>query len=637
MQTFIQLIRKKLSRFLGETSSSMRETSGSSEDCFSKSALSSFLPYEVFDEENGIFINKKSIGFAIEMLPLVGSDHAAQKNINSIFEEILEEGESIQCLLWTDHRIDSLLDFWEQPREKMGGIYAKIAHKRVETFRNHNQFFPSLYRFVFSYTIPFDGDIQSNIHLIEKMKIKKEKCLRILRSISCSARAWKPIDLLDVVGGMVNFSSSTESFASQWNPFQSLASQIPRGLSLEIRDGQILASDQQEKKVFKSYRAVDFPNYWSFSQMHNLIGDVERDSYRLLCPFYIHFAVHCPKQSLAEQKFKVREKFVEKQGKSSFFLKMVPQLSDELNEIQFARKELYEGARFVWTNFSVGIWSKPEAMIQSEEILKGIYRNNRFTLVENQAFPLAAFLSALPLTLAEHVKGLKNLNLFRTTINRECGSFVPLQGEWYGTLKSPGVLLAGRRGQLMNWNAFDNEQGNYNVTVIGRSGSGKSVFMQELIFNGLGTGAKVFVLDVGRSFDKLCHTLDGQLIEFSKASKICLNPFSRFPLNNPTELNDCVVLLKSIIANMADPVHGMNSEQNSLIEEAIKEAWKVKASEASISDVANWLKEHKDPEARSIGRMLFPYTSNGVFGYYFEGKNNVNFNNPFVLLELEET
>ena len=234
------------------------------------------------------------------------------------------------------------------------------------------------------------------------------------------------------------------------------------------------------------------------------------------------------------------------------------------------------------------------------------------------------------------LKDLKILTLFRTTINRECGSFVPLQGEWYGTLKSPGVLLAGRRGQLMNWNAFDNEQGNYNVTVIGRSGSGKSVFMQELIFNGLGTGAKVFVLDVGRSFDKLCHTLDGQLIEFSKASKICLNPFSRFPLNNAMELNDCVVLLKSIIANMADPVHGMNSEQNSLIEEAIKEAWKVKASEASISDVANWLKEHKDPEARSIGRMLFPYTSNGVFGHYFEGKNNVNFNNPFVLLELEE-
>jgi conjugal transfer ATP-binding protein TraC len=125
-------------------------------------------------------------------------------------------------------------------------------------------------------------------------------------------------------------------------------------------------------------------------------------------------------------------------------------------------------------------------------------------------------------------------------------------------------------------------------------------------------------------------------MEFSRQSTICLNPFSKFPLNNTDELNDCIILLKSIIANMADPVNGMNSEQNSLIEEAIKEIWKTKQSEASITDVANWLKQHEDQQARSIGRMLFPYTINGVFGHYFTGKNNVDFNNPFVLIELEE-
>jgi conjugal transfer ATP-binding protein TraC len=637
MRALLQTLGQKIASLLGDKDNSFSEKDSqrSSDDCFSGNPLSAYLPYEVFDEESGIFINKKSLGFAIEMLPLVGSDNAAQKNINSIFDEILEEGESIQCLLWTDHRIDSLLDFWEEPRKKMGGIYAKIADKRVETFRNHNQFFPSLFRFVMSYTLPFDGDIQSNVHLIEKLKVKKEKCLRILRSLARSARVWKPIDLLDVVGGMINFSSDTKPITPRWNPLQSLATQIPRGSSLEVRDGKLI-SNHQPKLAFKSFRAVDFPDFWSLTQMQHLIGDVERDSFRLLCPFYLHFAVHCPNQSIAEQKFKVREKFVEKQGQSSMFLKMIPQLADELKEIQYARKEIYQGARYVWTNISVGIWSKPEAIVQSEEILKGIFRNNRFTLVDNQAFPLAAFLSALPLSLTEYVKGLKTLNFFRTTLNRECGNFVPLQGEWYGTLKSPGVLLAGRRGQLMNWNAFDNEHGNYNIAVVGRSGSGKSVFMQELIFNGLGTGAKVFVLDVGRSFDKLCHTLDGQFIEFSRQSTICLNPFSKFPLNNAAELNDCIILLKSIIANMADPTNGMNSEQNSLIEEAIKEVWKAKHSEASITDVANWLKQHEDQQARSIGRMLFPYTREGVFGHYFTGKNNVDFTNPFVLIELEE-
>lgn len=569
------------------------------------------------------------------MLPLVGSDHAAQKNIQSLFDEVLEEGESIQCLLWTDHRIDPFLNFWEEPRKQKGGIFAKIAHQRVKTFRHHKQFFPSLFRFVLSYTVPFKGDLQTNAPLIQKMKAKKEKCLRILRALSRSARVWKPIDLMDVVGGMCQFSFSTEAVTPLWNPYQSLASQIPRGTSLEIQEGQLKAN-RPSPLAFKSFRVVDFPEFWSLSQMQHLIGDVERDSFRLLCPFYLHWAVHCPSQQLAEQKFKVREKFVEKQGQSSMFLKMVPQLADELKEIQYARKEIYQGARYVWTNLSVGIWSSPDNLVHSEEILKGIFRNNRFTLVENQAFPLAAFLSALPLSLAESVKGLKNLNFFRTTLNRECGNYVPLQGEWYGTLKSSGILLAGRRGQLMNWNPFDNDHGNYNITVVGRSGSGKSVFMQELIFNGLGTGAKVFVLDVGRSFDKLCQALEGQMIEFSRQSTICLNPFTKFPLNNVNELNDCIILLKSIIANMADSINGMSSEQMSLIEESIKEVWKLKGCEASLTDVANWLKQHEDVQARKIGRMLFPYTIDGVFGHYFEGKNNVDFTNPFVLIELEE-
>ena len=637
MQTLLKKIGKKISSLLGDDPNSFDGVYNqkATEACFSATPLSTFLPYDLFDEESGIFINKKSLGFAIEMLPLVGSDAVTQKNINSLFDEIIDEGESIQCLLWTDRRIDPFLNFWEESRKSKGGVYEKIARKRVESIRNHTQFFPSLFRFVLSYTVPFEGDIQSNDSLIQKLKIKKEKCLRVLRSLAPSARVWKPSDLLDVVGGMINFSLDTHVNLSKWNPLQSLATQIPKGSSLEIQEGRLIAN-QSPKVAFKSFRAVDFPDFWSLIQMQHLIGDPERDNFRLLCPFYIHFCVHCPNQASAEQKFKVREKFVEKQGQSSMFLKMIPQLSDELKEIQYARKEVHQGARYVWTNLSVGIWSQPEGMVQLEEILKAIFRNNHFTLVENEAFPLAALLSALPMSLTEYINGLKSLNFFRTTLNRECGNFVPIQGEWYGTLKSSGILLAGKRGQLTNINVFDNETGNYNTAVIGRSGSGKSVLMQELIFTGLGTGGKVFVLDVGRSFDKLCHVLEGQFIEFSRQSMICLNPFTKFPLNNEVELNDCIILLKTILANMADPVNGVSSEQSSLIEEAIKEVWKSQGTKASITCVANWLKQHEEESSRSIGRMLFPYTKDGVYGRYFEGENNVNFSNPFVAIELEE-
>lgn len=639
MLNLLNKIGKKVTNLLGDSPSDHNEEVGvnqkQTDQIFSGQPISSFLPYEIYDEEHGLFINKNSVGFAIEMLPLVGSNSAAQKDINNIFDELIEEGESIQCLLWADNRIDSLLDFWEKPRKNMGGIYAKIASKRVESFKNPTDFSPCLFRFVFSYTVPFKGKIGDNLRLLQKMQIKQEKCLRIFKSSARSARTWKAADLLEFVSGIVNFSSDTKSAIPSWNPYQSLASQIPRGGSVSIQD-DLLTWNNHSTVAFKSYRAVDFPDFWSLLEMQHLIGDIERDSYRLLTPFYLHYGVHCPSQSSVEQKLKVREKLVEKQGQSSTLVRIIPELGKELKEIQYARKETHQGARYVLTNFSAGIWSKPEDIIQTEQTLKGIFRNNNFTLVENTKVHLPCFFSILPMTLAEYTKGLQNLKLFRTTLTTECGNFVPLQGEWYGTLKSPGTLLIGRRGQLMNWNPFDNDKGNYNVAVIGRSGGGKSVFMQELIFNGLGTGSKVFVLDVGRSFDKLCLTLEGQMIEFSRQSTICLNPFSNVPINNVEEQVDCIIMLKSVIGNMADPIHGMNSEQNSRIEQAIVEVWKEKQNEATITDVANWLKNQEDNLAYSIGTMLFPYTVSGVFGKYFEGKSNVNFNNPFVLIELEE-
>ncbi|KJV72933.1 conjugal transfer protein TraC [Orientia tsutsugamushi] len=68
------------------------------------------------------------------------------------------------------------------------------------------------------------------------------------------------------------------------------------------------------------------------------------------------------------------------------------------------------------------------------------------------------------------------------------------------------MLLAGRRGQIMYWSPFGgallpalNKHGvapneNFNLCIAGVPGSGKSVFMQELMLSVLGVGGKVFFL-----------------------------------------------------------------------------------------------------------------------------------------------
>ena len=63
----------------------------------------------------------------------------------------------------------------------------------------------------------------------------------------------------------------------------------------------------------------------------------------------------------------------------------------------------------------------------------------------------------------------------------------------------PHMLLVGRRGQPFFWSPFENGAGNHNVTIMGKSGSGKSVLLQELCAALCGAGAKVVVIDSFKS------------------------------------------------------------------------------------------------------------------------------------------
>ena len=187
----------------------------------------------------------------------------------------------------------------------------------------------------------------------------------------------------------------------------------------------------------------------------------------------------------------------------------------------------------------------------------------------------------------------------------------------------------------MNWCPFDNKAGNYNVVICGRSGSGKSVFMQDHLLSSLRMGAKVFILDVGRSYEKLAHCLDAQQIEFSGEFDLCLNPFTKVPPSGDEQMA-FFSILKTIIGRMAAPTTKISDLQAAWIEKAIRVAWDSKKNKATISDVASWLFNEDDETAKGLGVMLEPFTKQGIYARYFEGENNVDFTNRMVLIELEE-
>lgn len=144
------------------------------------------------------------------------------------------------------------------------------------------------------------------------------------------------------------------------------------------------------------------------------------------------------------------------------------------------------------------------------------------------------------------------------------------------------------------------------------------------------------MLDVDRSFEKTVKLLEGEFIEFTTQSSICINPFSSLPIDNPLEAEDALVMLKPIVSLMAAPREGTSDLENAFIEQALKAAWDDKKRDASITDVANHLNNHSDLIAKTLGKKLIPYTEDGMYGRFFTGPATVDLSKPMVVIELEE-
>ena len=233
------------------------------------------------------------------------------------------------------------------------------------------------------------------------------------------------------------------------------------------------------------------------------------------------------------------------------------------------------------------------------------------------------------------------------TISGEAQSLLPIIGEWKGDLRSPGSLLTNRRGQLIHWSPFGpvlvpsdvfiDPNENFNLCIVGVPGSGKSVFMQEIMLSTLGVGGKVFVLDYGKSFKRMCQVLGGNYIEFDLKNPISLNPFSGVSEKEKDfeAREDSLAGVDAILATMAAPKHGTSDLQSSMLQKALRSVWEEKKSKAEITDIANWLLARSESYCQDLGNMLFPFTREGIYGKFFTGPATISLDHKIVVIETD--
>lgn len=69
-----------------------------------------------------------------------------------------------------------------------------------------------------------------------------------------------------------------------------------------------------------------------------------------------------------------------------------------------------------------------------------------------------------------------------------------------------------------------NKRNNSNMTVVGKSGSGKSTFLKKLIRANYARGTKIIIIDPEREYKELCENLDGNWVDCGSGTSGIINP-----------------------------------------------------------------------------------------------------------------
>lgn len=167
--------------------------------------------------------------------------------------------------------------------------------------------------------------------------------------------------------------------------------------------------------------------------------------------------------------------------------------------------------------------------------------------------------------------------------------------------------------------------------------------MNEIVSAYRGVGARVWVIDVGRSYQNLIRLQNGTFLEFTAQTNMCINPFSWVGVDDELDFKAEMRLLKPMIGRMASPNEPLSEYQYSLIAEAITGVWKDYGQDTNPTLIQQYLLEKIKNESGGIERVAFelgkqlqPFTKDGIYGNYFNGRANISLDADMVGLELEE-
>ncbi len=623
-----------------------------------------YLPYDSYDAETGLFLNRDSTGFVLMGAPAAGAALSDQDKLDKFFSQTgnLPEGSSMQFLLVASPRIQERLSSWKSYR--VHPLYKDLSQRRFE-YLKQRAFDPRYplrdFRLFVSYTVP--GVITNPVERENLVQIRKT----LQGSLEKIGLFLNPIDdkqLVREVGNIVNHEEVTEPDGCWWSDYEELSKLIPApDLAGRVsKDGFYLKGDKYLAHTFLPRLT---PKVWALAHMDKLFGDILDGSETIPCPFLLHYGFTVLQNQGVQRKRAYSKRGTLENSLKTRMGKWQPNLEEDYEEAREIVAELQKGERVVEAGLSLTVLCPPQDFARIQNTVESIWNTYGWSTKSATYGHLNFFLSSLPMTWTTGQRkkwtplgrktqaigagtDLAALGFTRKTITKESQNILPVIAEWTGQ-GAPGIPLQGRRGQLAFWTPFDgmflpgiklyDTEGDYNFCVTGVPGSGKSFLCNEIMTNTIAVGGKAFVLDKGGSFKNLCTSLGGHHITFDFSKRFSLNPFTFIPEGETEdEVKDRTSLfngLISILTQMAFPSGQKNDLQIAFLKEAIYKVWEEKKSRGSIDAVRDALEGVEDTRARDIARSLIDFTSHGAYGRFFNPPANIDLSYDFIVVETD--
>lgn len=606
--------------------------------------LSDLLTYRVYEPRENLFHNEGSVGFLLEVPPLIGAE--VFRTLQTAINSYCPPDGSLQFVSWASPNLNPSLSAWAARRFVQTPLMSRMVERRLRHFNDIRygsdgivKCVPHRRRILIAGWL--DGE-PGESQLKALKELRRNLVLALGGETQCTNV--QPSSFLEILSEMLHSRGTSSGEPLAYDVDVPINYQVPGAGLAVARDGMSFLNAPELSVSSATVRMV--PREWSAAMGMLFNGSPDHPEDSPHGPVLMSLVARArPSQTSLSELVTKRAKI--EHAKSTKFGKYMSDLGQRDREFETLHAELERGERLFETVTTLSAYARGDIEQSTAALaeMKKIMALCNITLEQDSFLQLPVFLAGLPFQASGPLMAdMRRASRVKKRKSAAVTALAPLHGEWSGFQTNRGLMLVGRQGQMFDWDNYQSS-GNYNVSVVGKSGSGKSVFMQELVTSIYSGGGRVLVIDDGYSFKNTCEILGGDWLGIGNSAKFKLNPFSMISGKAMEDVEyraDALELITRVISTMANlgeqregRVSGIEEEY---IERACAEVWDALGNEGSVTEVVARLEASVKDERRlaDVITKLKRYARGGTYGVMFDGPANVSIASPFTVFELSE-